>query len=147
AHDGAPVRSARIVVIADGATLAEVVTDESGEFEISLPGVDTRGALIRIESTWHSRLEKPLPPPGQLLISLLTRRRALLAALVDWAERRGRPFVGDREPTPREVREIATQSAEPAVATWARGVEDAAFGPNPVDADREAGVRAQEPKP
>ena len=147
AHDGAAIADARVVVLAGESVLAEAVTDENGDFQLALsPSADTHGAFIRIDATWHSRLEKPLPPPGQLVISLLTRRRALLAALVEWAERRGRPFGGDREPTPGEVRETATRAADPAVATWARGVEDAAFGPAPVDADREAGVRAHEPK-
>lgn len=147
AHDGAAIQGARVVVLGAEAVLAEAVTDDNGEFQLALsPSTETQGAIIRIDAIWHSRLEKPLPPPGQLVISLLTRRRALLAALVEWAERKGGPFRGDHEPTPGEVREIATQAAEPGVAVWARGVEDAAFGPTPVDADREAGVRAQEPK-
>lgn len=148
AHDGAAIQGARVVVLGAETVLAEAVTDDDGEFQLALsPSTETQGAIIRIDATWHSRLEKPLPPPGQLVISLLTRRRALLAALVEWAERKGGPFRGDHEPTPGEVREIASQNAEPGVAVWARGVEDAAFGPSPVDADREAGVRAQEPKP
>jgi hypothetical protein len=148
AHDGAPIAGARVVVEAIDTRLAEVVTDPHGEFEFSIAsGVDAKAASIRIESTWHSALEKPLPPPGRLAISLLTRRRALLASLVEWAQRHGRPFSAEREPTPGEVRAVAAEAAEHEVATWARGVEDAAFGPNPVDADREAGVRAQEPKP
>lgn len=147
AHDGAAIASALVVVLADDKPLVQAVTDDRGEFRLALePSAATQGAVIRIEATWHSRLEKPLPPPGQLVISLLTRRRALLAALVDWAQRQGRPFSTEREPTPGEVLQVATESAEPAVAMWARGVEDAAFGPNPVDADREAGVRAQEPE-
>lgn len=147
AHDGAPVKGARVVVLSGAETLDEAVTDELGEFRLALtPNTETQRATIRIEATWHSSLEKPLPPPGQLVISLLTRRRALLAGLVEWAERQGRPFAVEREPTPGDVQHAATESAEPAVAMWARGVEDAAFGPQPVDADREAGVRAQEPK-
>lgn len=147
AHDGAPIAGARVFVHASDTPLAEAVTDEHGEFQFAIaPGLDLNAALIRVDSTWHSALEKPLPPPGRLAISLLTRRRALLATLVDWAQREGRPFVTEREPTPGEVRAVAAEASEHAVADWARGVEDAAFGPNPVDADREAGVRAHEPK-
>ncbi|MFZ5889839.1 MAG: carboxypeptidase-like regulatory domain-containing protein [Myxococcota bacterium] len=147
AHDGAPIAGARIVILALDAAVAEVSADAAGEFSFSLPPeIEAESARIRIDSTWHSALEKPLPPPGKLAISLLTRRRALLATLVEWAQRQGRPFALEREPTPGEVGEAADEGAQPAVAAWARRVEDAAFGPAPVDADREAGVREQEPK-
>jgi len=85
----------------------------------------------------------PLPVPGVIELSLISRRRALLARLVRWAERRGRPWtqpVG--EPTPDHIATVAANEAEPRVERWARGLEYLAFGPTPPDAASEqaAGV-------
>ncbi|MGC4089587.1 MAG: carboxypeptidase-like regulatory domain-containing protein [Polyangiaceae bacterium] len=148
AHDAAPIEGARVSVLAAQARLAHTLTDSKGDFQFTLPaGTDTREARIVVEATWHAELQKALPPPGKLAVSLLTRRRALLGSLIEWAQRQGRPYSAEREPTPGEVRGVADEAAQLAVAQWAHGVEEAAFGPTPVDADREAGVRATEPKP
>jgi hypothetical protein len=147
AHEGTPVAEARVVVLSPEGRVAETTSDSEGRFRLDVPG-DTRDFRLRVDGRWHAPLERALPPPGRLSIALLTRRRALLADLVAWARERGAPFFReDREPTPGEVSGAAHESAEPGVRNWARAVEIAAFGPTPVDADREAEVRSAEPKP
>ena len=144
AHEGHPIARARVAIFSAHGQIAETTSDERGEFQLD-PGAAPQDWQLRVEGTWHAPLERPLPPPGRLSIALITRRRSLLTDLVGWAKRRGPPFARDREATPGEVRSAAQESAEPGLARWATAVESAAFGPSPVDADREAEVRAREP--
>jgi hypothetical protein len=147
AHDGAAIAGARILVLwPHGATLAATSSAE-GDFSLNFQGAVPEAGVIRVEAMWHAALERPLPPPGRLSVSLVTRRRALLARLVEWAERRGLPGMNQKEPTPAELLQASARSARPDIADWASQVEAAAFGPKPVDSDREAEVRALEPPP
>jgi hypothetical protein len=147
AHDGSIIANARVLVLwPHGATLA-ARSDEAGAFSLDFQGAVPEAGVIRVEATWHAALERPLPPPGRLSVSLVTRRRALLARLVEWAERRGVPALSPKEPTPGDLVQASARSARPEVANWAAEVEAAAFGPKPVDSDREAEVRALEPPP
>jgi hypothetical protein len=78
----------------------------------------------------------------------LLRRRALLNRLVQWAERRGKPWIrSNGDPTPAHVAGVAEQESEPQVGRWARAVEQLAYGPNSPDAATEqaAGV-VEDPK-
>lgn len=151
AHEGTVIPGATVrVVVASfqGELVAvEVVTDERGEFSFSWGSPDVRpgDARLRVDSTWHSAHEDGLPPPSRLSISLVTRRRALLERLVRWAKARGTPYDGPVEPTPGHVRRVANRGGADEVETWARAVEDAAFGPLPVDRDVEAAARGREP--
>lgn len=147
AHDGLPIEGARVQVLwPHGATLA-ASTSEGGDFSLDFPGAAPEGGVIRVEARWHAALERPLPPPGRLSVSLVTRRRALLARLVEWAEQRGLPGLGPKEPTPGELLQASVRSARADVAGWASQVDEAAFGPTPVDSERESEVRALEPPP
>ncbi|MFO7179909.1 MAG: carboxypeptidase-like regulatory domain-containing protein, partial [Pseudomonadota bacterium] len=144
AHDGTPIGGAR-VCISGGGTKRSVTTDARGEFTIDAAPAD--GPLtVSVHAPWHSELERALPPPGRLTIALVTRRRALLARFVDWAERwRSASEASPREPTPGEIARAASERKHEDVVAWANAVEAAAFGPDPVDRHREAAVRALEP--
>jgi hypothetical protein len=143
AHDESPIAGARIeVVTAAGAVSAS--SDADGLFRLE-PATNVVDGVLSVSAPWHSRLERPLPPPGRLSVALATRRRALLGRLVELAAgaRRGTE-VG--EPTPDEVARQAADAARADTAAWARAVEGAAYGPDPVDAEREAAVSALEPR-
>ncbi|HLV67903.1 MAG TPA: carboxypeptidase regulatory-like domain-containing protein [Polyangiaceae bacterium] len=144
AHDGGAIAGAQ-VRIAGGGKEWSATTDGRGEFTIDAAPTDA-SLTVAVHAPWHSELERPLPPPGRLVIALVTRRRALLARFVDWAERWRAPGDGTRrEPTPGEIARAASNGNHDGVATWATAVEAAAFGPEPVDREREAAVRSLEP--
>jgi hypothetical protein len=145
AHDGAPIGGAVVV-----ATLARAerrtVTEPDGSFVLPPPPSSPHAAgRLRVEGKWHSVLEGELPPQGHIVITLVTRRRTLLARLVDWARKRGAPWAGTHDPTPGEVARSAETLEDRSVASWARAVEAAAFGPAAVDPTEEARVRSLEP--
>lgn len=148
AHDGQPVPAARIEIIVpsfegDGVA-ASARTDEDGRFELSETS-PSEGARISVRARWHANIERRLPAPGHLTITVVSRRRALVNRLVSWAAGRGKPWVGQGEATPGSLANAADQRTQPAVAAWARAVEEAAYGPEPVDESREAQVRDLEP--
>jgi len=98
---------------------------------------------MAVEGPLHARLVQPLPPPGELSIALVLRRRALLARLVTWARRRGRPFDVKPEPTPGHVRRAAADDFR--TARWADAVERAVFGGGEVDARMEGEIERMAP--
>ncbi|HWA76473.1 MAG TPA: carboxypeptidase-like regulatory domain-containing protein [Polyangiaceae bacterium] len=146
AHDGVAVAGANIQVLwPHGATLT-ATSGPSGDFTLDFQGAVPDAGIIRVEARWHAALERPLPPPGRLSVSLVTRRRALLGRLVEWSGRRGLPpGLGPKEPTPADLRHASERAGQLEVANWAGEVEAAVFGPAPVDSDREAEVRSLEP--
>jgi hypothetical protein len=150
AHEGYGLHAAtvRILVPSFGGSgvAASATTDERGEFV--LPHVETAAEGTRLEarSRWHAMLVGPLPRPGQLVINLVLRRRALLDRLVDWARRMGRPWwPAGHEPTPHDLARVAERQQAVRVATWAEAVERAAYGPDPVDEPEEQRVLGLEP--
>jgi hypothetical protein len=150
AHDGHALEGVRVVVLApdlegDG-VLRECVSDAYGKFAFDLEQRPD-GAEIVASSSTHSEERKGLPAGGTLRIALITRRRALLRRLVQWARIRGAPYDAKPDPTPGQVRGSALSTGKPEVEAWARRVEDAAFGPGEVDAATEARVREVEPGP
>lgn len=151
AHEGSAIAEARVRVLipafGGGGRAAEALTDDLGAFELPhVDGARAEGAEIEVTARWHTRLTRPLPPPGQVVIHVVSRRRALLERLVDWARRRGRPWSGRAEPTPAEVARIAREQSARDVEAWAQAVERAAYGPEAVDEGREMGVRQREPE-
>ena len=67
--------------------LLQTTSDASGAF--SLPRMDAlKGDELALYAPIHAPLRSPLPAPGDLRISLVLRRRALLDRLVSWARRR-----------------------------------------------------------
>lgn len=147
AHEGTPVAGARVWVdrgtFEGRSVLASVGADADGAFE--LPGIDglVGDEQIAVEAPLHARLVQPLPPAGELSIALLLRRRALLARLVGWARKRGRPFDVKPEPTPGHVRRAAAEDFQ--TARWADAVERAVFGVGEVDARTEREIERMVP--
>jgi hypothetical protein len=148
AHDGALIAGARVSIVlpafAGDGVAARAVTDEHGAFSIEAP-YRNDGRLV-VDAPEHSTHEQPLPPPSVLAVTLITRRRAILERLVRWARQRGAPFDGTSEPTPGHVRRVAARSSAQEIEAWAGRVEQAAFGPQPVDEAIERDVRATEPR-
>jgi hypothetical protein len=149
AHDGTPIAHARVRVIApsfvDLDVVTETATDDEGTFAFEVPG-STREFLLRVQAPLHVELEKPLPRPSEMVISLVSRRRMLLQRLVEWARRVGKPWDASPEPTPGHVARAAGRHLRRAdVAAWADAVEQRAYGPEPVDARAEREVKTLEP--
>jgi hypothetical protein len=147
AHEGSPVRGARVWIergtFEGRSVLASVATDAHGAFE--LPGIERSvgDEQMAFEAPLHARLVQPLPPPGDLSIALVLRRRALLGRLVSWARKRGRPFDVKPEPTPGHVRRAAADDFQ--TARWADAVERAVFGGGEVDARMEGEIERMAP--
>lgn len=152
AHEGTPLAGATLSFVDPGPPmrlLLQTRTSADGSFKLDGEGhVFLAGALLEVAAPWHATLSAPLPGPGVLQLSLVSRRRALLDRLVQWAERRGRPWLPQAgDPTPAQVATVAGLESQPEVGQWARALERLAYGPNPIDAAAEqaAGV-AEDPK-
>jgi hypothetical protein len=148
AHDRVPIPGASVTLVQRSfegeRELQRVITGAEGEFSLSPLG-DGGGVWIVVRARWHSTLERPIPPAGRLSVELVTRRRQLLGRLVNWAQRRGKPWGAPGEPTPGHVAQIARREQKGAISEWARAVESAAYGPDPVDEEVERAVLAREP--
>ncbi len=148
AHDHTTISGASVTLVQRSfegeRELERAFTGAEGEFSLSPLG-DWGGVWIVVRARWHSTLERPVPPAGRLSIELITRRRQLLGRLVSWAQRRGKPWGAAGEPTPGHVAQIARREQKGAISEWARAVENAAYGPDPVDESVERSVLAREP--
>jgi len=149
AHDGQVLAQVRITVRAPGFdddVLLTTTTDSRGIFAFDL---DQRpdGAELIASSDSHSEERKALPAGGTLKIALITRRRALLRRLVQWARLRGQPYDHKPDPTPGHVVATGKRQGREEIESWAQQVEGAAFGPGEVDENVEAAVRKIEPGP
>ncbi len=138
AHDGHPIAGAEIRIHGPGHEVS-ATSDARGEFRMDGAGP---GGSLHVSAPWHASLSHDAPPPGVLSVALVTRRRALVNRMLELSGLRS----GETEPTPGEVARHAAGAERGDVAVWARAVEGAAYGPDPVDADREAAVRALEPR-
>jgi hypothetical protein len=117
--------------------LLQIRAAADGSFHVPDPTFSS-GTLVEVTAPFHATLTAPLPGPGVLQLSLISRRRALLDRLVHWAERRGKPWTRPSgDPTPGHVAGVADQESEVQVGRWARTVERLAYGPNPPDAAAE----------
>lgn len=145
AHEGFPISPAVVRFLGPGPgrpVLLELRTSTQGSFELETADFP-RDTQVEVTAPFHATLIAPLPVPGVIELSLISRRRALLERLVRWAERRGRPWTAPvGEPTPEHIAAIATSEGEAQVERWARRVEYLAYGPQPPDAASEqaAGV-------
>ncbi len=150
AHEGTGISPAVVSFVGPGANrpvLLQVRTATEGSFRVENPEFPP-GTLVEVTAPHHATLTAPLPGPGLLELSLISRRRALMERLVRWAERQGKPWIrSNAEPTPSEVAATASKETEPEVERWARGLERLAFGATPPDAAAEqaSGV-ADDPK-
>jgi len=118
----------------------ETKTDADGRFRLA--GATTPNALLVIEAVLHSRLERPLPPPGKLAIALVLRRRSVLNRLIEAARRSGGGWIGEAEPTPGRIAKVGLDAGRRDPAAWALAVESAAFGDGAVDAATEQRIDA-----
>jgi hypothetical protein len=164
AHDGGALARATVSVVVPvfpgreserAGVVAKTTTSESGFF--ALPRMNHRDdARLRIESPLYATFEEPLPPPAELAIPLVSRRRRLLDRLVQWAGREwGEGAIADLTPAQVALRAgTDSTSLEPVrreradrVKTWARAVEHAVFDRADVDERAEHDVVAREPSP
>jgi hypothetical protein len=150
AHDGTPVDRARVRILVPSFTgsgiAAVTLTNAEGRFQLDHVDTPGEGSRLQVSAMWHAELNRDLPPAGSVSVSLITRRRALLDSLVEWARHLGRPWAGRREPTPGQVARVAAVRRSNEVREWAEAVERAAFGPEAVDETREKAIRASEPQ-
>jgi hypothetical protein len=151
AHEGAALAGARVAIERAGfenvQVLGQTSSDASGSFV--LESTETRpGDELVAEAPLHDQVRQPLPPPGEVEVALVQRRRMLLDRLVAWARRRGKPFDARPEPTPGHVRraagrlefEVDQRARAEEIEQWATAVERAAYGGAPVDARAQAKV-------
>ncbi|MEO7114175.1 MAG: hypothetical protein ABI183_27285 [Polyangiaceae bacterium] len=166
AHERFPIARARVAIehLSFGAPeiLESVFTDAEGHFKfghapktgtlsLSSVGWAHRGrtlvdleARLVIDAPLHVSLRKKLPPSGEIEIALISRKRAILDRLVEWARMRGKPFDARPEPTPGHVQRAAGKAVD--VAAWAEAIERAAFDDGDVDARVEQEIDAIAPK-
>jgi hypothetical protein len=159
AHDGRPIEGAIVSIVvpafpgssAHPAGAAEVITNGAGEFAIP-PRSAGGAASLRVRAERHATFEQPLPPPSEISVPMVARRRRLLERLVAWASREWGPWQGGREPTPDQVAVRARRARErlgperaAEVEAWARAVEWTAFGRAEVDETAERTVASMEP--
>ena len=174
AHEGAVLAFAEVSLLAASFSgtpevVARARADESGRFVLRLPagGPREKPLRLRAEAPGYSTLVRACPPPGEVAVALVTRRRQLLDLLIAWARRAGGSLRGPLEPTPAQIIAAAyraeqsdspeaaramndrdaLQGASPeAVRTWAMAVEKAAFGPGAVSEEAEKAIVALEPQ-
>ena len=145
AHEGYAITPALVTFVGAGPNrpvLAQARTGQDGAFHIGASSFPPE-TMVEVTAPFHATLAAALPVPGVIELSLVSRRRALLERLVQWAERRGKPWTrSPGEPTPTHIADVAASEAQPEVERWARGLEHLAFGPTPPDAASEqaAGV-------
>lgn len=150
AHEGTPIVGASITLLipafsSDGVA-AKAKTDSEGRFELGHVDFGTaEGSRFRVEAPWHSTLERPVPRPGAIAISMVSRRRALIDRLVQWTGRKGRPWSTEGGATPGHVAGVARSKGKPDVAHWADEVEQAAYGPIAPDAEAERRINERQP--
>ncbi len=166
AHERFPIARARVAIehLSFGAPeiLESVFTDAEGRFRfghapktgtlaLSSVGWLHRGrtlidleARLVIDAPLHVSLRKRLPPSGEIEIALVSRKRAILDRLVEWARLRGKPYDVRPEPTPGHVQRAAGKAAD--IAAWAEAIERAAYDEGDVDARVEQEIDAIAPK-
>ena len=167
AHERYPIERARVAIehVSFGAPeiLESVFTDKNGQFRIghlpktgtlalSSAGWQLRGrtlvtldARLVIDAPLHATLKKKLPPSGEIEIALVSRKRAILDRLVEWARMRGKPYDARPEPTPAHVQRVAAGKSTD-IVEWAEAIERAAYDAGEVDARVEQEIDAIAPK-
>jgi hypothetical protein len=166
AHDGTALAGAKVSVVVPGfpgagatddglVVVIAATTNENGRFVLGTTALRAE-ARLRIEAPLHATFEQPLPPPAELAVPLVSRRRRLLERLVQWSAREwGKGVLHD--PTPAQIiqhaagivgaGDLAARERADRVRTWARAVERTAFDRATVDEGAEREVVAREPRP
>jgi hypothetical protein len=138
AHERRPLTGVQVRVLSRDfygeREVQRTATDERGCFELAGEWAPT--FTLHVAAPWHVPVERPLPRPGRLSLGLVSRRRALLERVATVA-RRVLP-EHPQEPTPEQLARHYEACARPGEARWARAVESAVFGRDPVGAREEA---------
>lgn len=150
AHDGKPIAGVTLELrpasFVETDQVQRTVSDEQGRFALP-PGNVQGSATLAITAREHRGLVQQLERPGALLVQLVQRRRALISELVtgEVAHLPRREMTAD--PTPGQIARGATQQGREAVGSWARAVEQAAFGREQVDEHRDQQLLQLRPGP
>lgn len=146
AHTRQPIADAHVEIVRasfqGSERLASIVSDREGRFACAWPG-GRDPIVVRVEGRWHAPMEAKLSGPADLDIELITRRRALLGALVDFSHRAGIRSPSGGEPTPADVK---AQVGERPERVWCEATEAAAFGRAEVDHRTQSEVEALRPQ-
>ena len=139
AHEHTPVAHAQVTLVRPGFAgrhvLLETRTDADGHFVLD-GHVRQPGDRLVIDAPFHRTLDAEAPAFGAVAITTISRRRGLLYDFARWAQNRPWAHSLRRKPTPLDA---ATR--EEAHAAWASRVDAVVFGPEQVDAAREASAR------
>jgi hypothetical protein len=145
AHDRSPIAGALVLVrvpsFGESGVIRRASSDAQGTFTLEGAIPIGQGAAIEVRAPYHSPLAAALPQPGTLLLSLTSRRRALLGRFVDWVSHDG-GWERRAEATPGE---LARRTDRNDVAVWASAVDEAAFGPEPLSEAKDHRIVAREP--
>jgi hypothetical protein len=151
AHEGTPIASASLLVrvpaFSGDGVIARASSDDDGRFSLNLSESGSLdGATLSAGSRNHADLERPLPKSGgELRIHLITRRRALIKDLISWSQKE--PLThGTANPTPGQLVNAASRGGREEWGAWAQAVEDAAYGPAPLDASRHTSIVKRRPR-
>lgn len=143
AHDRTPIANAHVRLMRPGfaglEVLAETHSEPDGSFVLD-GSARKPGDRLVIDAPLHRRLDVSAPAFGACTVTTISRRRGLLHDFSRWAQ--SRPWASSlrRKPTPLDV-----MAREEASAEWAARVDQVVFGPDEVDAAREASARVPEP--
>jgi hypothetical protein len=132
-HTGTPLAGALVSIEQPGFSETRVLrraeTSQDGTF--SLPHTESSlRATLAVVAAKYSRAEWSMPRPGNLVVRLETRRRAIVRSLVAWADKSRQETAAWSEPTPAEIAQEARRQSLAHIDSWANKVETAAFGPD-----------------
>jgi hypothetical protein len=140
AHEGSPIAGARLVIgapsVSGESVLTSACSDAEGKFSLSPVGAVPEGSRLQVYAPHHTHLSCSVPREGRVAIAMVSRRRAILEHLHEWAQTRG----WDAPPllTPARVAARARREERADTERWALRVEDVVFGPTPPDEEVES---------
>lgn len=150
AHDGRPLAGVRLELrpasFVNTDRVQEALSDEQGRFALPPAGIPG-GATLSVTAAEHRGLIRQLDRPGELLVQLVQRRRALISELVTVEATHLQRAEGAADPTPGQIARGAAQQGREAAHSWARAVEQAAFGRERVDEHKDQQLLELRPGP
>ncbi len=132
-HTGTPIAGALVSIEQPGFSETQVLcrAEATRDGSFTLPHIESslRATLV-VNAAKYSRAEWAMPKPGNLVVRLETRRRAIVRSFVSWADKSRQEATTGSEPTPAEVALAAQRQSLLHINSWANKVETAAFGPD-----------------
>ena len=132
-HTGTPIAGALVSIEQPGFSETQVLcrAEATRDGSFTLPHIESslRATLV-VNAAKYSRAEWAMPKPGNLVVRLETRRRAIVRSFVSWADKSRQAMTTGSEPTPAEVARAAERQSLLHINSWANKVETAAFGPD-----------------